>query len=212
MDSFRNICLTLKPLILMSGTPSVQHPQQLHFVLDHCHYHCPSPSASRAVTLPSEQGSLRTEQAPLPSAATTWAGCRASPPLPPTLSQHHVRPTLGFSFSSDSVQNYYYILHFIIIFFVTFTPTLHSIFLINHNCLVIFKSNECIFAQEYKMHVPLNSLPLRAPKFFSTKPVPFHSWYGTFPSQNPPAQKSWDGIPQQKSPGMRENCNKRLHQ
>lgn len=36
-----------------------------------------APSASRAVTLPSEQGSLCTEQAPLPSAAATRAGCRA---------------------------------------------------------------------------------------------------------------------------------------
>lgn len=195
MDSFRNICLTLKPLILMSGTPLVQHPPP------HELWPC---LASKGVSAQSKHLCL---QPPLPEQAA-----EPSPPLPPTLSQHHVRPTLGFSFSSDSVQNYYYILHFIIIFFVTFTPTLHSIFLINHNCLVIFKSSECIFAQEYKMYVPLNSLPLRAPKFFSTKPGPFHSWYGTFPSQNSPAQKSWDGIPQQKSPGMRENCNKRLHQ
>lgn len=58
----------------------------------------------------------------------------------------------------------------------------------------------------------LNSLTLRAPKFSSAKLVLFHPQYRAFPTQNLPAEKSWEGIPQQKSPGMRENLSKRLHQ
>lgn len=75
----------------------------------------------------------------------------------------------------------------------------------------MFKSNECGFVHEYKMYIPLNSLTLRAPKFSSTKLVLFHPQYSAFPSQNLPAEKSWDGIPQQKLSEMREN-QKSLHQ
>lgn len=129
------------------------HSEHLHFMLDHCHYHGPSPSTLQAVTLPSEQGTLHR--------ASTFAFHHCY--LGGLRSHHLLLPApcvpvlLRFGFSSDSVQHYYYsMLHFIIlkfIFFVTFTPTLHSTFLINRNCLVIFKSNKCIFAHEYKTYI-----------------------------------------------------------
>lgn len=104
MGRFRTTCLMLRSLILMPGMALLQpcHPQQLHFVLDCCHYPCPSPSASQAVTLGKQGGSL-CRASTLASSHHRWRWLWDRHLLP-TLSQQHVDHTLGFRFSPDSVH------------------------------------------------------------------------------------------------------------
>jgi len=200
MDSFRNACLTHRSLILIPGMPLVQH------LLSPTAAFC---ARSRPLPRPkpfclASRGSLH-QQASLPPTAGT--GCTAVASSSPHALPAPRVPRAGISFQfrlSEALLQYPTFYHPL--------QVCSQIFLINRNCLVMFKSHGCIFVQEYKVYIPLHSLPLRAPRFSSTKPVLFHSQYIAFPSQNPSAEKSWDGAPQQESPGVRESLNKRPHQ
>lgn len=152
MGSFRTCCLTLKSLILMPDMASLQHchPQQLYFMWHCCHHPCPSPCASQAVTL-GEQGGFSVQREHLGSSHHCWSwlwGHHSSSPCSPSTTCTPHRDLVLVQF----LRTYCCIEHFIlrVVFFVTFTPTLHLRFVINHNCLVNLKVTNLSLCQSTK--------------------------------------------------------------